>query len=131
LAIFLILVDKTPDQLKLPFVLWSREALQMYCEDHCGVRTALRTISEYLKRWGFTPQKPLKKAYAQDPQKVREWLDKDYRALHAMTKKKKRTFTGEMKPEFRLTLTGRAVKKWLSTHQEEIEVFIFPLILRS
>lgn len=39
---------------------------------------SLRTIGVYLKRWGFTPQKPIKKAYEQTPKAVQEWLDAAY-----------------------------------------------------
>ena len=35
----------------------------------------IRTMGEYLKRWGFTPQKPLRKAYKQNPKAVKEWLE--------------------------------------------------------
>lgn len=35
----------------------------------------IRTVGEDLKRWGYTPQKPLKRAYEQDPQQVKAWLE--------------------------------------------------------
>jgi transposase len=84
-----IIVDKTPNQLRLPFALWTREALQMYLQDKYGVRVALRTLSEYLKRWGFTVQKPVKKAYAQSSAAVKRWLEEEYPAIHAKAKKEK------------------------------------------
>jgi transposase len=83
------IVDKTPDQLWLPFALWTREALQMYLQDKYGVRVALRTLSEYLKRWGFTAQKPVKKAYAQNPEAVKRWIEEDYPEIHKKAKKGK------------------------------------------
>jgi transposase len=83
------ITDKTPDQLHLPFALWTREGLQMYLQDKYGIRVALRTISEYLKRWGFTVQKPVKKAYAQNATAVNQWLEKDYPEIHARAKKEK------------------------------------------
>ena len=49
----------------------------------------LRTISEYMKRFGFTPQKPLKKSYAQNPKKVKKWLEKDYPSIRREAKKEK------------------------------------------
>ena len=83
------IVDKTPNQLLLPFALWTREALQMYLQDKYGVSVALRTLSEYLKRWGFTAQKPVKKAYAQNTMAVKRWLEKEYPQIHAKAKKDK------------------------------------------
>jgi transposase len=35
----------------------------------------IRTVGHYLKRWGMTPQKPLKKAYEQPLARVQQWLD--------------------------------------------------------
>jgi len=84
-----IIVDKTPDQLRLPFVLWTREALGMYLQDRYGVRVALRTLSEYLKRWGFTAQKPVKKSYAQSSSAVKHWLKEEYPQIHSKAKKEK------------------------------------------
>ena len=83
------ITDKTPDQFKLPFALWTREALQEFLKDRYGVKVALRTLSEYLRRWGFTPQKPVKKAYAQNSAAVNKWLKEDYPAIHARAKKEK------------------------------------------
>jgi transposase len=83
------ITDKTPDQLRLPFVLWTREALQMYLQDKYDVRVALRTLSEYLKRWGFTAQKPVKKAYGQNSVAVKHWLEKAYPEIHAKARKEK------------------------------------------
>ena len=84
-----VITDNTPEQLHLPFALWTREGLQMYLHDKYGTRVALRTISEYLKRWGFTAQTPVKKAYAQDVSTVKRWLEKDYPAIHMKAKKEK------------------------------------------
>jgi transposase len=64
----------TPDELGLPFALWSRAAVRMLIEQSCGVRLAVRTMSTYLARWGFTAQKPLRRAYEPSPKAVRRWL---------------------------------------------------------
>ncbi len=61
---------KTPDQLKLPFALWTRKAVQEAIAQHYGVILPMRTVGEYLHRWGFTPQKPVKRAYEQQPERV-------------------------------------------------------------
>lgn len=61
-----------PDQLKLTFALWTRRAAAELIEQPFGLKLPVRTMGEYLKRWGFTPQKPLRKAYKQQPQAVQE-----------------------------------------------------------
>ena len=73
-----MLVDKTPDQLKLPFALWTRKAVQEAIVQHYDVKLPIRTVGEYLHRWEFTPQKPIKKTYEQQPELVRKWLDEEY-----------------------------------------------------
>ncbi len=73
-----IITDKSPDQLKMDFALWTRGAVQDLIRQKWSIEMPIRTVGEYLKRWGFTPQKPLKKAYEQKPAAVKEWLDKEY-----------------------------------------------------
>ena len=68
----------TPDELGLPFALWSRAAVRMLIARHCGVELAVRTVGKYLARWGFTAQKPIRRAYEQDRAAVRRWLRQDY-----------------------------------------------------
>ena len=50
------------------------------------VRLAVRTMGTYLARWGFAAQKPLRRAYEQDPAAVRRWLRRDYPAIAARAK---------------------------------------------
>ena len=81
----------TPDELGLPFALWSRAAVRMLIEQSCEVRLAVRTVGTYLARWGFTAQKPLRRAYEQSPKAVRRWLRHDYPALVAQARTEKGT----------------------------------------
>lgn len=73
-----LISDKCPDQLKLPFALWTREAVRDLIEGRCGVSLALRTITDYLKRWGFTPQRPMRQATERQDAKIQQWLKQDY-----------------------------------------------------
>ena len=79
----------TPDDLGLPFALWSRAAVRELIERHCGVRLAVRTMSTYLARWGFTAQKPLRRADEQSPKSVRRWLRREYPAIVARARGEK------------------------------------------
>lgn len=60
-------------------------------EQRCDVRLAVRTMGTYLARWEFTPQKPLRRAYEQQPDAVRHWLKKDYPAIQAKARRQKGT----------------------------------------
>ena len=57
----------TPDELGLPFALWSRAAVRALIARHCGVELAVRTAGKYLARWGFTARKPIRRASERDP----------------------------------------------------------------
>ena len=84
-----LLVDKNPLQLKLPFALWTRDAVRLVIKQRFGLSIPLRTISDYLHRWGFTPQKPTKRAYEQDPKRLEQWLKTEYPEITASAKKEK------------------------------------------
>ena len=79
--------EKCPDQLKLPFALWTRIAVQQLIRELWDIELPIRTIGDYLKRWNFTPQKPLKRAYEQNPKAVKNWLEQEYPAIEQKAKK--------------------------------------------
>lgn len=81
-----LITDKLPDQLKLSFDLWTRKAVAGLLEQRYGIKLPVRTMGLYLKRWGFTPQKPLKKAYEQNPGKVQAWLKQEYPRIAAQAR---------------------------------------------
>ena len=78
LALVDLIDSKTPQELGIPSALWTRPAVQQLIEQQTGRRLPIRTVGEYLRRWGYTPQKPVRKAYKQDPEEVAEWLEKTY-----------------------------------------------------
>lgn len=84
-----LITDRCPDQLKLPFVLWTREAVRDLIARKCGVRLSVWTVGRYLARWGFTPQKPQRRAYEQDPAAVRRWLRRVYPAIRALARRER------------------------------------------
>ena len=83
-----IITDNCPDQLKLSFALWTREAVCELIEKRWGIRLSVWTIGRYLKRWGFTPQKPLRRAYEQNPAAGKRWLAEEYPAIVKRAKAK-------------------------------------------
>jgi transposase len=81
-----LIQDRTPDQLKLVYALWTRQAVSELIETVYGVRLSVRNMGKYLKRWGFTPQRPLKKAYEQSPAAVSKWVNEEYPKIAAQAK---------------------------------------------
>lgn len=84
-----ILVDETPPQRGLGFALWNRRAVMELIEALFGVVMPIRTVGEYLGRWGYTPQRPLKRALEQRPAEVRRWIEETYPAILARSKAEK------------------------------------------
>jgi transposase len=81
-----LITDRCPDQLKLPFALWTREAVRALIAARCGIALALTTVGDYLRRWGFTPQRPVKRALERQDAAIRAWLEHDYPQIAARAK---------------------------------------------
>src|SRR5919107_1658155 len=141
----------TPDQLGLPFALWNRAAVRALIAGRCGVELAVRTVGKYLARWGFTAQKPIRRAYEQDPAAVRRWLRQDYPEIVKRAKRARgivvwgdetgvraddvrgRSYAPRGRtPVVRICQTrlkphrARLVRDWLAEHSAEIEVHYLP-----
>jgi transposase len=76
-----LILHSTPEQLGLPFALWTREAVRQLIEERYGISMSVWTVGRYLTRWGFTPQKPLRRAYEKDADAVKKWIEADYPAI--------------------------------------------------
>jgi hypothetical protein len=77
---------KNPDQLRLPYFLWTRQALCDLVECRYGIVIGVKTAGRYLRAWGLTPQKPIRRAFEQSSEAHRRWLEEDYPKLHARAK---------------------------------------------
>ena len=80
------ITDKSPEQLKLKFGLWTRETVAELIFRETGVRRSVWQIGRYLKEWGFTPQKPAYKAKEQNSEAVNQWLKKQYPYIARLAK---------------------------------------------
>jgi transposase len=76
-----LLDNNTPEKLEIPSALWTRRAVRELIKKETGLDLPIRTVGEYLLRWGYTPQKPFRKSRKQVPEKVQEWLEKTYPAI--------------------------------------------------
>jgi transposase len=83
------IIDRYPEQYRLPFALWTGKAVQELAEQKFGIVLARSTMGYYLRSWGFTPQKPKKKAYEQNPKHVKKWLEEEYPAIKERAREEK------------------------------------------
>lgn len=81
-----IICDKRPEQLKMDFALWNRAAVMQLIEREFGIKLSVRGVGNYLARWGFTPQKPIRRAYEQSPEAVQAWLNEQYPEIEKRAK---------------------------------------------
>ena len=75
------ILDKMPDQLKLGFYLWTRAAVVALMAREYDVAVSLTTVGRYLKAWGFSVQKPVRRAYERNDGAIARWLKTEYPAI--------------------------------------------------
>jgi transposase len=81
-----IIIDKNPDQLKLPGCMWTRENIRDLIKQKYKITMPLSTLGYYLERWGFSVQRPSKRAYKQDEQKVADWVEQEFPGIKERAK---------------------------------------------
>ena len=85
--IYRIIVGKMPNQLKLPFYLWTRQAVVALIKREYAAELSLTTVGRYLKSWGMTAQKPVRRAYERTDEAIAQWCSKVYPALARQAKR--------------------------------------------
>ncbi|MEV8517636.1 winged helix-turn-helix domain-containing protein, partial [Dactylosporangium sp. NPDC051484] len=83
------ILHKIPDQVALPGLVWTRPQVRQLIRDWFGVGLSLVTIGKYLRSWSLSPQKPVRRAYEQNPEAVTHWLEVQYPAIEARARKEK------------------------------------------
>ena len=84
-----IIVDKYPEQMKLPGCMWTRSNIRDLIKRKYGILMPLSTLGYYLARWGFSVQRPKKRAYKQDSEKVDKWLNVEFPGISKRAKEEK------------------------------------------
>lgn len=79
--------NPSPEEVGISSALWSRRAVRDLIRQESGIAMPVRTVGEYLRRWGYTAKRPRRHARQQDPEEVREWLKTAYPALEKRAKK--------------------------------------------
>ena len=84
-----LIIDSLPDQLKLPFYLWTRAAVVSLIEREYGISVSLTTVGRYLAGWGMSRQKPVRGAYERNDAAIAHWLRTEYPAIARDAKREK------------------------------------------
>ena len=80
--------DNTPNQLCFEFGLWTLRLIGQLIEREFGMALSLPTLGKIMAQLGFTPQRPLYRAYQQDEVLVQNWLTKELPAIRKQAKER-------------------------------------------
>lgn len=78
-----------PTQFKFPFALWTSKMLASIIAKHLGVRLSKASVCRLLVQMGLTAQRPLWRAYQQNPAAVRSWMEEQFPAIRAQATREK------------------------------------------
>jgi transposase len=81
---FVVGVD--PRQLSFEFALWTREMVREVIRREFGVRLSVVSVGRLLRTMGLSPQRPLHRAYQQNPDAVEAWKTEQFPAIRAEAK---------------------------------------------
>jgi len=84
-----LVTGKNPDQLKLPGFLWTRALVRELIARELAVELGEDTVGRYLRAWGMSPQKPMRRAYEQSDEAVRRWLEETYPAIEKRARRER------------------------------------------
>lgn len=76
--IMTIIANKDPMQFNFKECMWTRNNIRQLIKERYGIDIKLSTLGYYLARWGFSVQRPIKRAYKQDKEKIDKWLNEEF-----------------------------------------------------
>jgi transposase len=81
--IYKLVVSKDPRQLSFGMALWTREMVGELIRRECNVKLSAVSVGRLLRKLGLSPQRPLWRAYQQNPLLVQRWKTEEYPAIRA------------------------------------------------
>ncbi|MCC7059171.1 MAG: IS630 family transposase [Burkholderiaceae bacterium] len=79
--------EKTPLQFKFEFALWTLAIIRELIKRTFDVRLSEVSVGRLMRRLGFTPQRPLYRAWQQDPTLVEHWREHEYPGIAARARR--------------------------------------------
>jgi transposase len=87
--LYALIVKNTPLQFRFAYALWTAGIIRELIRTKFGVALSEVSVWRLLKKMGLSPQKPLFRAYQQDPDKVEAYLKQEYPKIKKRAKAKK------------------------------------------
>jgi transposase len=88
-AVLQAMRDYTPVDIGQSGVLWTRASVRTLIRLVCGTSMTEQGVGKWLRRHGFTPQRPARRSYRQQPEAVRAWLEDEYPAIAAQARRER------------------------------------------
>ena len=85
--LYALIVGRDPRQLSFGFALWTRGMIRDLIHREFGVALSEVSVGRLLRTMGLSPQRPLHRAYEQDPEAVARWKSERFPAIRAEAKK--------------------------------------------
>lgn len=76
--IYETIAAKSPLQLKFPFALWTAAMVQQLIKSRFSIKLSHSSVCRLLNQLGLSAQRPLWRAYQQDPEAVERWKNEEY-----------------------------------------------------
>lgn len=80
-------VGKDPREYSFDFALWTRDIVRELIRERFGVALSQVSVGRLLRRLGLSVQRPLWRAWQQNPEAVARWKAEEYPAITAAAKK--------------------------------------------
>jgi transposase len=81
--LYTLVVGNDPRQLRFAFALWTRAMVRELVRREFGVRLSEVSVGRLLRKLGLSPQRPLYRAYQQNPEAVARWKAETYPQIRA------------------------------------------------
>jgi transposase len=81
--LYALIVGNDPRQMQFEFALWTRDMVREVIRREFGVRLSVVSVGRLLRKLGLSPQRPLHRAYQQNPEAVERWKREEYPAIRA------------------------------------------------
>ena len=81
--LYALIAGRDPRQMQFEFALWTREMVREVIRREFGVALSVVSVGRLLRKLGMSPQRPLHRAYQQDPGAVERWKREEYPAIQA------------------------------------------------
>ena len=85
--VYELVTRKNPLQLQFEFALWTRQMVRELIRREFAVRLSEVSVGRLLRKLGLSPQRPLHRAYQQDPQAVELWMREEYPEVQKLARK--------------------------------------------